>query len=73
VLCCETDASEVIVGKNSPRQQLNALKKSFFILLNKNVYHHVQGEGIKLNNAQYLFFACNISTSMFKYLIKILV
>jgi hypothetical protein len=73
VLRYETDASEVTVGKNSPRQHLIALKKSFFKLLTKNVYHHDQGERIKLNNAQYLFFAFNISTSMFKYLIKILV
>jgi len=56
VLHCETDTSEVTVGKNSPRQHLKALKKSFFKLLNKNVYHHMQSEGMKLNNAQYLFF-----------------
>ena len=73
MLCCETDASEVTVGKNSTRQNLKALKKPFFKLLNKNIYHHMQGEGIKWNNAQHLFFAFNISTSVFKYLIKILV
>jgi len=47
MLCCETDASELIAGKNLPRQHLKALKKSFFKVFNKNIYHHMQGEGIK--------------------------